>query len=97
MNTPFNPIAGTNPTLTQDPPPQELTWDSTIKDLLQTSYTFSDDLIDSANPPEFLRMYGDRWSVRWNNSGIASPENQSAIDIFFNVRPSGKATIDIKV
>jgi hypothetical protein len=91
----YNPIAA-DPLEVQDPPPQELTWDSTIRDLFQASYTFSDDLIDSAKPPEFIRMYADRWAVRWNNSGIDSPENQSAIDIFFNVRPSGNATITIK-
>ena len=80
----------------EEAPPQELEWGSTLWQLLSSSYNFSDDLIDPAKPPEFIRMYADRWSVRWQNSGIPDPEAQSAIDIFFNVRPSGSATITIK-
>jgi hypothetical protein len=79
------------------PPPQELTWDSTLRDLLENTYSFSPELTDAEKPPEFIRMFADRWSIRWNNSGISSPEDQSTVDIFFNARPSGKATITHKV
>lgn len=79
-----------------EPPPQELTWDSTIKELIQTSYHLSDELDDPAHLPRFIRMFADRWSVRWDESGISVPEDQSCIDIFLNVRPSGKATIALE-
>ena len=61
------------------------------------SYTFSDDLIDPANAPEFFRMYGDRWSIRWADSGVAEPAAQSTVDISITVRPVAPATIVIKV
>jgi hypothetical protein len=85
------------PLTTDAPPPQELTWDSTIKDLFAASYEFSDNLIDPAKPPQFIRMYADRWSIRWNESGIPDPEAQSCVDIYFSVRPVASATITIKV
>ena len=96
MNLPNN-IAAPNPASDEDPPPQELTWTSTIKDLFQASYDFSDDLIDPAKAPEFIRMYADRWSVRWINSGVEDPAAQSAVDLYFSVRPVAPATIVIKV
>jgi hypothetical protein len=97
MSSPFNPIAGVNPVLeAQEPPPQELTWDSTIRDLFAASYTFSDDLL--AAPPRFIRMYPDRWSINWQLAeGVEEPQNQSVVDIFITVRPVAPATITIKV
>ena len=56
----YNPIAANPLNEEETPPPQELTWDSTILQLLQASYNFSDNLIDTANPPEFIRMYADQ-------------------------------------
>ena len=97
ITRPYSPIAANPLDVGEEPPPQELTWDSTIKDLINASYTLSDDLIDSAHPPEFIRMYADRWSVRWAGSGTPDPQAQSGIDIFFNVRPVAPATIEIKV
>lgn len=79
------------------PPPQTMTLDSTLRDLLMASYTFSDDLIDPANPPEFFRMYGDRWSIRWAESGIPDPQAQTCVDISITVRPVAPAEITIKV
>jgi hypothetical protein len=81
----------------ESPPPQELTWDSPIKDLFFSSYDFSPELVDTASPPRFIRMYEDRWSIRWNESGIPDPEAQSCVDIYFSVRPVSPATITIKV
>jgi hypothetical protein len=78
-------------------PPQELTWDSTLKDFLTASYNFSDDLVGSATPPRFLRMFADRWQVNWQLSGLPDPEAQSVIDIFISVRPVAPAEITIKV
>jgi hypothetical protein len=80
-----------------DPPPQELTWDSPIKDLFQQSYAFSDDLVDAAKPPRFIRMFADRWQANWQLSGIPDPEAQTVIDIFITVRPVAPAEISIKV
>ena len=92
----YNPIAA-DPLGQQDPPPQELTWDSTIKDLFDASYTLSDDLIDPGNPPRFIRMYADRWQANWQLSGIPEPQAQSVVDIFITVRPVAPAEISIKV
>jgi hypothetical protein len=78
-------------------PPQELTWDSTLKDLLSASYNFSDDLIDPANPPRFIRMFADRWQANWQLSGVDEPIDQTVVDIFITVRPVAPATITIKV
>jgi hypothetical protein len=80
----------------EEPPPQELTWDSTLKDLLGASYTFSPDLTDLEHPPRFIRMYEDRWSVRWDESGIPDPQAQSCVDLSITVRPVAPATIEIK-
>ena len=80
-----------------DPPPQELTWDSPIKDLFLNSYAFSDDLVDAAKSPRLIRMYADRWQVNWQLSGIPDPEAQTVLDIFITVRPVAPAEITIKV
>jgi hypothetical protein len=82
---------------TDAPPPQELTWDSTIKDLFKASYDLSDDLVDAANPPRFIRMYADRWQCNWQESGIPDPQAQTVIDVFITVRPVAPATIILKV
>lgn len=78
-------------------PPQELTWDSTIKDLLNEMYVFSDDLLNSTDPPRFIRMFADRWQTNWQLSGSPEPQNQSVIDIYITCRPVAPATIQIKV
>ena len=60
---PYSPLAA-NPLLDEEaPPPQELSIDSSIKDLLKTSYHFSDDLDAPATPPRLIRMYADRWQI----------------------------------
>jgi hypothetical protein len=92
----YNPIAA-DPLDQQDPPPQELTWDSTIKDLFQNSFNFSDDLIDPANPPRFIRMYADRWQINYQLSGIPDPQAQTVVDVFITVRPVAPAEISIKI
>jgi hypothetical protein len=97
MSAPFNPIAGVNPTAGEDPPPQELTWDSTIKDLFQNSFNFSDDLIDAVNPPRFIRMYADRWQINWQLSGIPDPEAQTVVDVFISARPVAPASITVRI
>ena len=79
----------------EDQPPQELTWDSTLMDLFAASYKFSDNLIDVSKPPRFIRMYGDRWQINWQLSGLPDPEAQSVVDIFITVRPVAPATIDL--
>ena len=95
MSEPYNPIAA-DPLGVQDPPPQELTWDSTIKDLFAASYDFSDDLLTAA--PRFIRMYADRWQINWQLAdGVEEPQNQSVVDIFITVRPIAPAEITIKV
>jgi hypothetical protein len=90
----YNPIAA-DPLEVQDPPPQELTWDSTIKDLFASSYNLSDDLLTGA--PRMIRMYADRWQVNWQLSGIEDPQAQTVIDVFITVRPVAPATITVKV
>lgn len=93
----YNPIAGVNPMVDQgEPPPQELTWDSTIKDLLSATYDFSDDLINSAAPPRFIRMFADRWQVNWQLSGTDDPGAQTIIDLYITCRPVAPSTITIK-
>jgi hypothetical protein len=79
------------------PPPQELTWDSTLKDLLTNSYSFSEDLVDPEKPPRFIRMYGERWQVNWQLSGLGDPGAQSIVDITISARPVAPSTILIKV
>jgi hypothetical protein len=78
------------------PPPQELTWDSTLRDLFVASFNFSDELIDPAKAPRFIRMYADRWQINWQLSGITDPEAQSIVDIFLTARPVAPATITFK-
>ena len=90
----YNPIAA-DPLDVQDPPPQELTWDSPIKDLFANSYDLSPDLLEGA--PRMIRMYADRWQVNWQLSGIEEPQDQTIIDLFITVRPVAPATITIKV
>ncbi|HXM29768.1 MAG TPA: hypothetical protein VN957_27335 [Chthoniobacterales bacterium] len=78
-------------------PPQELTWDSTLRDLLTNSYNFSDELIDPGKPPRFIRMYADRWQVNWQLAGIADPQAQTIVDIYLSARPISPSTITHKV
>jgi hypothetical protein len=79
------------------PPPQELTWDSPIKDLFFNSYDFSPELIDPARPPRFIRMYEDAWQINWQNSGIPEPQAQPIVNVSITVRPVAPSTITIKV
>jgi hypothetical protein len=79
------------------PPPQELTWDSTLRDLLENTFSFSPELTDVATPPRFIRMYGERWQVNWQLSGLGDPQAQSVVDIFISARPVAPSTILIKV
>jgi hypothetical protein len=79
------------------PPPQELTWDSTLRELLDNTFTFSPELTDAATPPRFIRMYGERWQVNWQLSGLGDPSAQSIVDITISARPVAPSTILIKV
>jgi hypothetical protein len=79
------------------PPPQELSWDSTLRDLFDASYSFSPELVDPEKAPRFIRMYADRWQVNYQLSGLPDPEAQTIIDIYLSVRPVAPATITIKV
>jgi hypothetical protein len=83
--------------LTEDvPPPQELTWDSTVRDLFANSFNISDDLL--AGAPRMIRMYADRWQVNWQLApGVEEPQNQTIIDIFLSARPVAPAQITVKV
>jgi hypothetical protein len=77
-------------------PPQELTWDSTLLDLISNSFNVSDNLVDQAMPPRFIRMYADRWQVNFQLSGLPDPEAQSIIDIYLTARPVSPATITVR-
>ena len=77
-------------------PPQELTWDSTLMDLISNSFNVSDNLVDQAMPPRFIRMYADRWQVNFQLSGLPDPEAQSIIDIYLTARPVSPATITVR-
>jgi hypothetical protein len=79
------------------PPPQELSWDSTLRDLFAASYTFSPELIDPEKAPRFIRMYADRWQINWQLSGIGEPSDQTIVDVSISVRPVAPSTITIKV
>jgi hypothetical protein len=79
------------------PPPQELTWDSSIKDLLSASLNFSDELFDASKPPRFIRMYAERWQVNWQESGLPDPSAQSIVDLTISARPVAPSTINFKV
>jgi hypothetical protein len=79
------------------PPPQELNWGSTLAEFFGSSLWFSDELIDPAKPPRFIRMYADRWQINWQLSGIPDPEAQTVVDVFITVRPIAPATITVKV
>ena len=93
---PYSPLAA-NPLLEEEaPPPQELSIDSTIKDLLKASYHFSDDLDNPLTPPRLIRMYADRWQINYQKAGIPDPAAQSVIDISITVRPVAPAAIAIK-
>jgi hypothetical protein len=78
------------------PPPQELTWDSTLRDLLENTYSFSPELTDLEKAPRFIRMYADRWQVNWQLSGLEDPQAQTIMDIQITARPVAPATILIK-
>ena len=78
-------------------PPQELNWGSTIADLLGSSFNFSEELVDPAKSPRFIRMYADRWQVNWQLSGISDPEAQTIVDIYITARPVAPAEITVKV
>jgi hypothetical protein len=78
------------------PPPQELTWDSTLRDLLDNTYAFSPELTDPQKPPRFIRMYADRWQVNWQLSGLKDPQAQTIMDIQITARPVAPSTIVIK-
>jgi hypothetical protein len=78
-------------------PPQELNWGSTLADFLGASYNFSEELVDPAKPPRFIRMFADRWQVNYQLSGVDEPLDQTVIDIFITVRPVAPAEITIKV
>jgi hypothetical protein len=79
------------------PPPQELTWDSTLRDLLDNTYAFSPELTDPQKPPRFIRMYADRWQVNWQLSGLEDPQAQTIMDIQITARPVAPSSILIKV
>ena len=91
---PFNPLAANPLALDEELPPQELTWDSPIKDLFLSSYDFSEDVLNAA--PRLIRMYEDRWQVNFQESGIPDPQAQTILDIYITVRPVAPATIAIK-
>jgi hypothetical protein len=78
------------------PPPQELTWDSTLRDLLDNTYSFSPELTDPEKAPRFIRMYADRWQVNWQLSGLGDPQAQTIMDIQITARPVAPSTILIK-
>jgi hypothetical protein len=79
------------------PPPQELSWDSTLRDLLGTTYNFSSELVDPEKPPRFIRLYADRWQVNWQLSGIPDPQAQTIVEITISARPVAPATITHEV
>ena len=92
---PYLPVADDPLGRETDPPPQELTWDSTIRELFAASYNFSPDLFESA--PRFIRMYGDRWQINWQLAeNVDEPQNQTVVDISITVRPVAPAEITIK-
>jgi hypothetical protein len=78
-------------------PPQELTWDSTLKDLFVETYEMSPELIDPEHPPRFIRMFEDRWQVNWQLSGLPEPQAQTIIDVYLTARPVAPAAITHKV
>ena len=77
-------------------PPQELTWDSTLMDLIGNSFNLSDELTDAATPPRFIRMYADRWQVNYQLSGLPDPQAQTIIDIYLTARPVEPSEITFK-
>ena len=92
---PYSPLAA-NPLLDEEaPPPQELTWDSPIRDLFLNSYFFSDEL--KAAAPRLIRMYEDRWQVNYQEAGLPEPQAQTIMDIYITVRPVAPAQIELKV
>jgi hypothetical protein len=92
---PYSPLAANPLNVEEAPPPQELTWDSPIKDLFTSSYNFSEELL--AGMPRMIRMYADRWQVNFQESGLPDPEAQTILDIYITVRPVAPAEITIKV
>jgi hypothetical protein len=78
-------------------PPQELGWDSPLKDLILDSYELSPELIDPEHPPRFIRMFEDRWQCNWQLSGIPDPQAHTIIDIYLTARPVAPSTIVHKV
>jgi hypothetical protein len=63
---PYSPLTANPLNIEEQPPPQELTWDSPIR-LIKSSYHLSDDLDNPDAPPRFIRMYADRWQVNWQS------------------------------
>lgn len=77
------------------PPPQEFTWDTTLKDFLQAIYVISPELVDNA--PRCLRLYADRIQVNWQESGLTDGSEASVIELAFTCRPIPPASIVLNV
>ena len=77
------------------PPPQEWTWDTTLRDFLLEIYHLSPQLTDNA--PRCIRLYADRVQVNWQESGLEDGSEMTVIELAFTARPVKPAEITFNV
>jgi hypothetical protein len=76
-------------------PPEEFTWDTTLKDFLAAIYVLNPELVN--NVPRCLRLSADRIQVNWQQSGLTDGSEQSIIELAFTCRPVEPASIVLNV
>jgi hypothetical protein len=76
------------------PPPTEYQWDTPLMTVIHDIFVMSDDL--AGVDPRLLPIYGDRLMVNWQESGLPSPEQESAVYIRPYMRPTFPATFTMK-
>jgi hypothetical protein len=77
------------------PPLQEFSWDTPLKDVFLALYVLSPELINNA--PRCLRLDTARIQVNWQQSGLVDGSEASVIELSFTCRPVKPASIALNV
>jgi hypothetical protein len=85
----------TTPVDLSQPPLQEFSWDTTLKDVLLSVYVMNSEL--TGNEPRCLRLSADRIQVNWQQSGLVDGSEQSVIEMAFTCRPVEPGSIVLNV
>jgi hypothetical protein len=73
------------------PPPQEFSWDTSLKDFVLANFVLSQNLLDA--PPRCIRLYAERVQLNWQASGLADGSEASVMELSFSARPVAPASI----